>query len=124
MIVHQPRKPPPAEILARRNMNLDQWLEQERNVRKAFYESVKAGSYDLEIDAPGINHQSFCDLPLLEGGQSEQTVQDRRRTMETVRTYVRAFFDRFVAQQPSPPFEEGAKTPTGVTLTVYRFVPR
>ncbi len=121
MVIRQPYKVPPDEVLARMKKTREQQIEENRKIRQDFFESVKAGSYDLSVNTPGINHQSFSDLPLLESGQSEETMNARRTAMEITRKYIRAFFDRYVQGRKAPLLEAGAEKPLEVEMTRYQF---
>ena len=59
----------------------------------AAMESAGIGSYRVTLSMPGVSHDSFSDLAVLQA-----TGDDARRTAEhnlsIVRTYTRAFFDR------------------------------
>jgi hypothetical protein len=121
MIIRQPYKLPPDEVLVRMKKTRDQLIEENRHVRQDFFESVKAGSYDVSVKTPGINHQSFTDLPLLESGQSEETIKACRRAMEITRTYLRSFFDHHMLGRAAPLLEAGAAQPPEVEMTRYQF---
>ncbi len=78
-------------------------LEEElRAVREDLCQSVKADSYDVTFATPGIVHESFSDILLLESGQSDETRQNRVRAMQLIREYTRAFFDRYLRGLPAP----------------------
>ena len=78
-------------------------LEEElRPVRKEFCESVRGPSYEVVLKMPGVSHESFSDVPLLESDLSAEARPDRQRTMQTIRDYTRAFFDRHVLGRPAP----------------------
>jgi dienelactone hydrolase len=97
-------------------------LEDElRPVRKEFCESVKGGSYEVVLSIPGMVHESFSDMPLLESGLSEVIRKDRQRAMETIRSYTRAFFDRHVRSVEAPLLDEPALNASEVELTHYTF---
>ena len=97
-------------------------LEEElRLVRTEFCESVKSVSYEVTLNTPGIIHESFSDMPLLESGQTEDTIKDRKRAMETIRSYVRAFFDRHVRSLAAPLLDKAPDNPKEVELTHHTF---
>jgi dienelactone hydrolase len=121
MVIRQPYKVPPDEVLARMKKTRDQLIEENRQARRDFFESVRAGSYDVSVKTPDINHQSFTDLPLLESGQSEETMKARRRALDLTRTYLRAFFDRHLLGGAAPLLEADAEQLPEVEMTRYQF---
>ena len=82
-------------------------LEDElRRVREEFCQSVKADSYEVTFETPGIVHESFSDILLLESDQSEETRQNRTRAMQLIREYTRGFFDRYLRGLPAPMLDQ------------------
>jgi dienelactone hydrolase len=115
---------PTDEALARGNTTRQQWEERARQAREAeieFYKSVKGSSYEVIINTPGIGHGSFSDLTLLESGQSEKTITHRRRAMEITRYFTRAFFDRYLREQPAALLDNRSQRPKEAALTIHRF---
>ncbi len=97
-------------------------LEEElRSVRIEFCESVKAASYEVTLNTPGIAHESFSDMPLLESGQSDETTRNRSRAMEITRSYTRAFFDRYLRAQLAPLLDNAPTNSPEVELTRHAF---
>ncbi len=97
-------------------------LEEElRQVRKEFCESVKGGSYEVTLNTPGIVHESFSDVLLLQSGQSAETVKNHRRAMEITRSYTRAYFDRHVRGLPAPILDKTPDDPQEVELRRHTF---
>jgi dienelactone hydrolase len=92
-----------------------------RRVRKEFCESVKGVSYEVVLDTPGIIHESFSDMPLLESGQTEDSKRNRCKAMEYARSYTRAFFDRHVRSLPAPLLDHAPDNPREVELTRHTF---
>lgn len=90
-------------------------------VRQKFCESVKGGSYEITLSTPGIVHESFSDLPLLESGQSAETMNHRQRTMTIVRIYTRAFLDRYLRDRPSLELDDPPDNSSEVELTQHTF---
>ena len=90
-------------------------------VRKEFCEGVKAGSYEVTLNTPGIVHESFSDMPLLESGQTEPTRRSRKRAMEITRSYTRAFFDRYLLGRPAPLLDDVPYSLEEVELTRHTF---
>ena len=78
-------------------------LEEElRRVRQELCQSVRADSYEVTFETPGIVHESFSDILLLERDQSEETRKNRARAMQLIREYTLAFFNRHVRGLPAP----------------------
>lgn len=96
-------------------------LEQElREVRKEFCESVRGPSYEVTLKTPGIVHESFSDMPWLESGQDESTHKNRRRAIELMRAYTRAFFDRHVRGLPASLLDKNPEHQDEVELARHR----
>ena len=89
--------------------------------RKEFCDSVIGGSYEVTLNTPGIVHESFSDMPLLESGQTEATRRSRKRAMEITRSYTRAFFDRYLLEHPAPLLDDVPYSPEEVELTRHTF---
>ena len=87
-----------------------------RRARQEFCQSVKAVSYEVTLDTPGIAHESFSDILLLEAGQSDETRRNRARAMQLTRDYTRAFFDRHVRDIPAPLLDRAPADPSEVEL--------
>jgi dienelactone hydrolase len=97
-------------------------LEEElRQVRKEFCESVKGGSYEVTLSTPGIVHESFSDILLLQSGRSEEIVKNHRKAMEITRDYTRAFFDRHVRGLLAPLLDKNPADSREVELTRHTF---
>ena len=97
-------------------------LEEElRRGAQEFCQSVKADSYELTFETPGIVHESFSDILLLESGQSDETRQNRTRAMQLIREYTRAFFDRYVRGLPAPLFDQVPAAAPDVELIRHPF---
>jgi dienelactone hydrolase len=92
--------------------------------RKEFCESVAAGCYEVTLNTPGIVHESFSDMPLLESGQSEATRRSQKRAMEITRSCTRAFFDRHLLGRPAPLLDDVLYSPEEVELTRHTFSAR
>jgi hypothetical protein len=89
--------------------------------RKEFCKSVTAGSYEVTLNLPGIVHESFSDMPLLESGQTEATRRSHKRAMEITRSYTRAFFDRHLLGRPTPLLDDVPYSPEEVEMTRHTF---
>jgi pimeloyl-ACP methyl ester carboxylesterase len=97
-------------------------LEEElRRVRKEFCESVRGGSYEVTLSTPGIAHESFSDILLLQRGQTEDAVKNHRKAMEITRGYTRAFFDRHVRDLPALLLDKNLDDSKDVELTRHTF---
>ena len=97
-------------------------LEDElRPIRKKFCQSVKADSYELTLHIAGVSHETFSDIPLLESGQTEVVLKNRRRAMQLVRDYTRAFLDRHVKGSAAPLLDQPAANPDEFELTRHTF---
>ncbi len=97
-------------------------LEEElRQVRKEFCESVKGGSYELTLHVPGIAHESFSDILLLQSGQPQEAVNNHRKVMEITRGYTRAFFDRHVLGLAAPLLDQDPADAGEVELARHTF---
>jgi dienelactone hydrolase len=92
-----------------------------RRARQEFCQSVKAVSYEVALDTPGIAHESFSDILLLETGQSDETRKNRTRAMQLIRDYTRAFFDRHVRDLPAPLLDRAPADPNEVELIRHTF---
>jgi dienelactone hydrolase len=92
-----------------------------REVRKEFCESVKAVSYELTLSTPGIVHESFSDMPFLEGNQDAATRKDRQRAIEITRMYTRAFFERHLRGLPAALLDQSPADAADVELTRHSF---
>lgn len=90
-------------------------------VRKEFCESVKAGSYEIVLNTPLIVHESFSDMPLLDGSQNGEAREAQERTTQLIRDYTRAFFDRHLGSRQAPLLERAPANPAEVTLTRHTF---
>lgn len=100
-----PRAGPAREAALRQTPGED--LEQVlASIREDFCRSVRGGCAELVLDTPGIVHESFSDLPLLERGLSASVLAQRQRTLAIVRSYARAFLDRHLRGQPTPLLDE------------------
>lgn len=95
-----------------------------RAARQEFCKSVSAGSYELTLNVPGIVHESFSDVPLLESGQTEEAHRNRKRAMEITRSYTRAFFDRHLLGRPAPLLDDVPYGPEEVEFTRHTFSAR
>ena len=97
-------------------------LEEElRPVRRDFCQSVKAASYELTLLIPGVSHETFSDIPLLESGQSAAALKSRRLALQLVRDYTRAFFDRHVRGVNAPLLDAPTANPEEVVWTRHTF---
>jgi pimeloyl-ACP methyl ester carboxylesterase len=97
-------------------------LEEElHRARKEFCESVRGGSYEVTMSTPGIAHESFSDILLLQRGQSDETVKNHCKAMEIIRGYTRAFFDRHVRGLLAPLLDNNPADPQEVELTRHTF---
>jgi len=97
-------------------------LEDElRPIRQKFCQSVKADSYEVTLHIAGVSHETFSDIPLLEGGQAEATLRNRRRAVQLVRDYTRALLDRHVKGSAAPLLDQPAANSDEVELTRYTF---
>ena len=92
-----------------------------RRARQEFCQSVKAVSYEVTLDTPGIAHESFSDILLLEAGQTDETKRNRARAMQLTRDYTRAFFDRHVRDLPAPLLDRPPVDPNEVELIRHTF---
>ena len=92
-----------------------------RKVRREFCESVRGGSYELILSTPGIIHESFSDMPLLESGQSAETMNHRQRTMAITRIYTRAFFDRYLRDRAALELDQAPDKSSDVELIRHAF---
>ncbi|MBI2826100.1 MAG: alpha/beta fold hydrolase [Planctomycetia bacterium] len=124
MMIQYARRVPRAGIereMALRQTPGEDLEEVLRQPRQEFCESVKGGSYEVTFSTPGIIHESFSDLPLLESGQNAETMNDRQRTMAIVRIYTRAFFDRYLRERPAPELDRTPDNVSEVELTHHTF---
>ena len=97
-------------------------LEEElAHVRKEFCESVRAASYEVTFSTRGIIHESFSDMPLLDGEQSGDARKEHERTMQLIRDYTRAFFDRHVCSRPAPLLDQRPDASAEVTFARHTF---
>jgi pimeloyl-ACP methyl ester carboxylesterase len=92
-----------------------------RRARQEFCQSVKAVSYEVTLDTPGIAHESFSDILLLESGQSAETKKNRTRAMQLTRDYTRAFFDRHLRDLPATLLDRAPVDPNEVELIRHTF---
>jgi len=54
------------------------------------------------MESPGFNHRSFIDTNLLRDGNDPAAVGRHLRNLEIVRSYTRAFFDKYLQdKQPT-----------------------
>ena len=82
---------------------------------------MKAVSYEVTLDTPGIAHESFSDILLLEAGQTAETRQHRVLAMQLIRDYTRAFFDRHVRDLPAPLLDRAPLDANEVELIRHTF---
>jgi len=78
----------------------------------------RGGSYRVGVETPGFNHRSFMDTPMLR--DSGQPSAQARRNLTIVRTYTRAFFDRYLGGARSTALDAA---PLDSAVTVDRFAP-
>jgi dienelactone hydrolase len=90
--------------------------------RKEFCESVVAGSLEVTLSTPGIVHESFSDIPLLERRHADASRRGQKRAIEITRSITRAFFDRHLRGRLAPLLDDFPYNPDEVELTrhVYR----
>jgi hypothetical protein len=91
-----------------------------RAARPECGENVTAGSYAVPLNTPGIIHESFSDMPLLESGQTDEARRGQKRAMEITRSLTRAFFDRHLLGRPAPLLDDSPYGPQEVELTLYK----
>jgi hypothetical protein len=98
-----------------------------KEARETLYETVAGGSYHVTISTPGISHNSFSDVRLLGRADSSsiniwplevQATTPHARILSFITEYVRAFFDKYVRQIPSP-ILEGAPAMQDVEVRRY-----
>jgi D-alanyl-D-alanine carboxypeptidase len=63
-----------------------------------FFQRVKSGSYWVTVT--GLQHMDVTDLPLLSSTLNPFTAAARRRKLQIVRAYLRAFFDQYLMDKP------------------------
>jgi len=95
-----------------------------RAARADFCRRVVGGSYEVVFNGPGIAHESFTDMPLLESGQSPETHRHRKRAIELTRSFTRAFFDRHLCDRPAPLLDDIPFAPAEAELIRHVFAPR
>ncbi len=95
-----------------------------RETRQAFCRSVSSGCFEATFNLPQIAHESFSDMPLLETGQSATTHGHRQRAMEIARSLTRAFFDRYLREQPAPVLDDLPYGHEEVELSRHTFATR
>jgi Platelet-activating factor acetylhydrolase, isoform II len=65
-------------------------------------ESCTGGSYQVVLDLPGFEHSSFTDLPLLQHVVSPADETNDLRSLQLVRSYLLAFFDKYFRGAKEP----------------------
>jgi len=89
--------------------------------RCEFCESVTSGSYEVTLNTPGVLHESFSDVPLLDSSQTEDRRRCQKRVIEITRSMNRAFFDRHLAERPAPLLDDFPYSPDEAELTRHAF---
>ena len=65
-------------------------------------ESCTGGSYQVVVDLPGFEHSSFTDLPLIQDVVSPAEETNDLRSLQLVRSYLVAFFDKYLKGVKEP----------------------
>ena len=137
LITRAPRTDPPtdAELGAMKltRTQAGELVERLRARQEATLRNTGGGSYRVVIESKATTHADFGDLPLLQS-RDHAEAETRARVLGVVRSYTRAFFDKYLIGTKVPlldgktagEFVEGvqrfepAKRPRGVALPAAR----
>jgi predicted dienelactone hydrolase len=85
---------------------------------------MPGGSYRVAVETPGFTHRSFMDLRLLGHSDDPTEVVQHLKNLEIVRSYTRAFFDKYLMEQKDTLLDDNVATVGfGSEVTVDRFGP-
>src|SRR5579872_3972189 len=89
-------------------------LSETERRRAAVRSQLHASAYRVTL--AGAQHMSFSDVPLLE---RSRTAMAPERSIQIVRSYLLAFFDRYLKGSPAPLLQGGAMPFPEVTFVEY-----
>jgi len=99
-----PKGPVPDEELAKMKVTrrqAEEILARLRGYQDRALRSTGRGSYRVVLESKTTTHMDFSDLPAL-GARDATEAETRWRTLEVIRTYTRAFFDKYVRGAAAP----------------------
>jgi predicted dienelactone hydrolase len=124
--VSKHKAPPNDAELARDKLTRAQHKEISERYQKAQDASLATlpgGSYRVSVETPGFTHRSFIDLPLLKASDDPAAVARNLENLRTVRTYTRAFFDKYLKGRKDTLLDQPAPRDSDSRLRVERFGP-
>jgi pimeloyl-ACP methyl ester carboxylesterase len=119
---HQPA--PTEEQLARMKLTRAQYDSLVREYHKNQDEALaalKGGAYRVSVETEGFNHRSFIDTNLWLADDKAPTMSNRLKNLEIVRTYTRAFFDKYLKGTKNTVLDNGPAADPDSRIRVDRF---
>ncbi len=118
-----PTGPPPNEELAAMKVTrqrADEILARLRAYQDTALRSTGKGSYRVLLQSKTTTHMDFSDLPVL-GARDRAEAETRARVLGVVRSYTRAFFDKYLLGAAAPLLD--GNVPSEFVESVQRFRP-
>ncbi len=101
-------KPPSDKELAAMKMTLAEaqaFVGKLQATQEHALESTGRGSYRVLLNHDAITHMTFSDLPVLQAHNPAET-ESRTNALETILSYDRSFFDKYLRGAPAPLLDE------------------